>query len=140
MFLTEDISQLFPIFKGYYDANMSLIDIKSAESLFNEDWPIYTRTNDSCPTQYFESADVKGSVVSNGCLIEGSIENSIIGRGCVIKKGAVIKNSIILPDAVIGENVHVENQVIDKHAKIIHAKELISTPEKPGYVRRDDVL
>ena len=127
-------------FKGYYDANMSLIDIKSAESLFNEDWPIYTRTNDSCPTQYFESADVKGSVVSNGCLIEGSIENSIIGRGCVIKKGAVIKNSIILPDAVIGENVHVENQVIDKHAKIIHAKELISTPEKPGYVRRDDVL
>ena len=127
-------------FKSYYDANMSLIDIKSAESLFNEDWPIYTRTNDSCPTQYFESADVKSSVVSNGCLIEGSIENSIIGRGCVIKKGAVIKNSIILPDAVIGEDVHIENQVIDKHAKIIHAKELISDPEKPGYVRRDDIL
>ena len=60
-----------PDFKSYYDANLSLIDFKAAQALFDPDWPIYTRTNDSCPTQYFESADVKSSVVSNGCLIEG---------------------------------------------------------------------
>ena len=86
-------------FKSYYDANISLIDFKTAQNLFDDEWPIYTRTNDSCPTQYFDTADVKNSVVSNGCLIEGTIENSIIGRGCVIKKGAVIKNSVILPAA-----------------------------------------
>ena len=129
-----------PDFKSYYDANLSLIDFKAAQALFDPDWPIYTRTNDSCPTQYFESADVKSSVVSNGCLIEGSIENSVVGRGCVIKKGAVIKNSVVLPGALIGEDVHIENQVIDKNAKVTHAKELISDPEKPGYVRRYDVL
>ena len=75
-------------FKGYYDANLDLIDYKAANSLFDDDWPIYTRTNDSCPTQYFEGANVKASIVSNGCLIEGTIENSVLGRGCVIKKGA----------------------------------------------------
>lgn len=127
-------------FKSYYNANISLIDFKTSQSLFNEEWPIYTRTNDSCPTQYFESADVKNSIVSNGCLIEGTVENSIIGRGCVIKKGAVIKNSVILPTSVIGENVHLENQVVDKHAKLTHVKELISDPDKPGYVRRGDTL
>ena len=127
-------------FKSYYDANLSLIDFKAASNLFNEDWPIYTRTNDSCPTQYFETASVKNSVVSNGCLIEGTVENSVIGRGCVIKKGAVVKNSVILPSVVIGEDAVVENQVVDKHAKIIHAKEIISTPDKPGYIRREDTL
>ncbi len=127
-------------FKSYYDANLSLIDSKMAASLFDEDWPIYTRTNDSSPTQYFEECDVKYSVVSNGCLIEGSVENSVIGRGCVIRKGAVVKNSILLPGALIGEDARIENQVVDKRARIIHAKEVIATPEKPGYVRRDDTL
>lgn len=127
-------------FKSYYDANISLIDFKTAMSLFDDDWPIYTRTNDSCPTQYFETANVKTSVVSNGCLIEGTVENSVIGRGCVIKKGAVVKNSIVLSGAVIGAGAHVENQVVDKRAKVIHAKEIIAAPEKPGYIRREDTL
>ena len=83
-------------FESYYNANISLINFKTAQTLFTDDWPIYTRTNDSCPTQYFETADVKNSVVSNGCLIEGTIENSIIGRGCEIKKGAVVKNCVCL--------------------------------------------
>ena len=127
-------------FKSYYDANISLIDMKTSQSLFSVDWPIYTRTNDSCPTQYFENADVKNSVVSNGCLIEGTVENSVIGRGCVIKEGAVVKNSVILPDSVVGKDVYVENQVVDKHAKLIHVKEIISAPDRPGYIKRNDTL
>lgn len=127
-------------FKSYYDANISLIDFKTALSLFEDGWPIYTRTNDSCPTQYFEGAQTKNSVVSNGCLIEGTIENSVIGRGCVIKKGAVVKNSVILPGVVIGENVHVENIVADKHAQITRVKEIIADPMAPGYIRRNDKM
>ena len=119
---------------------MSLIDFKTARNLFDENWPIYTRTNDSCPTQYFETSEVKNSVVSNGCIIEGTVENSIIGRGCTIQPGAVVKNSVILPGAVIGKGVHVDNYVVDKNAKLIHAKEIIADPGHPGYIRRDDVL
>ena len=68
-------------FKSYYNANLSLIDMKNAVTLFDKNWPIYTRTNDSCPTKYYEGASVKSSVISNGCLIEGTVENSVIGRG-----------------------------------------------------------
>lgn len=127
-------------FKSYYDSNLSLIDYKAAQNLFDENWPIYTRTNNSCPTHYFDSANVKNSVISNGCHIEGTIENSIVGRGCRIAKGAVIKNSVILPCTTVGEGVHVENQVVDKHASLIHAKEIVSCSQMPGYIRRGDTI
>ncbi len=127
-------------FKSYYDANISLIDFKTALSLFDPEWPIYTRTNDSCPTQYFEEANVKNSVVSNGCLIEGTVENSVIGRGCEIMKGAVVKNCVIMTDVTVGENVHLENLVVDKHARITHVKEVTADPGSPAYIRRGDSI
>ena len=127
-------------FKSYYDANMSLINFKTAEEVFQDEWPVYTRTNDSCPTRYFESATVKNSVVSNGCLIEGDLENSVIGRGCTIRKGAVIRNCILLPGVTVGKDAVLENQVVDKNARIIHPMEIVASPEQPGYIRRDDVV
>ena len=127
-------------FKSYYDANISLIDFDTARSLFDDEWPIYTRTTDSCPTQYFEGAEIKNSVVSNGCAIEGTVENSVIGRSVQIKKGAVVKNCVLLAHTIIGENVHLENQVVDKWAKITKDREVIADPQNPGYVRRDDIL
>ena len=127
-------------FKSYYDANMALIDLKNAMNLFDDEWPVYTRTNDSCPTQYFADSKVTSSVVSNGCLIDGEIENSIIGRGCVIKPGAVVKNCVISADVVIGKGVHIENMMVDKHARLIRGKRIIASPEKPGYVKRGDTL
>jgi glucose-1-phosphate adenylyltransferase len=127
-------------FKSYFDANMALVDLKTAKSLFNPNWPIYTRTNDSCPTQYFDTAEVKASFLANGCVIEGTVENSVIGRGVMIKPGAVVKNSVVLTQAVIGEGVHIENQVVDKNAKVIKMKELISDPQTPGYIKRGDTI
>ena len=117
-----------------------MLDFKSAFSLFDDNWPIYTKTTDSCPTQYFETANVKTSFVSNGCLIEGTVENSVIGRGCMIKKGAVVRNTVLLPGAYVGEDVHVENQVVDKRAKLLHAKEIIANVDNPGYIKRNDTV
>ena len=127
-------------FPSYYRSNIDLIDLKNAKKLFSDDWPIYTRTNDSCPTQYFAGSSVKNSVISNGCLIEGTVENSIIGRGCTVKKGAVIKNSVVNSDVIIGEDTHVENMVVDKYAQLLVGKEIVAPAEKPGYVKRGDRL
>lgn len=127
-------------FKSYYNANLELIDFKTGDSLFDPSWPIYTRTNDSCPTQYFEGANVRDSVVSNGCRIEGTIEHSVIGRGCTIEKGAVVKNSVILANTFIGANAHIENQVVDKHTKIVEIKNIVAEPGDPGYIKRGDTL
>ena len=127
--------------KAYYDANIDLLDIKKARDLFQEDWPIYTRTTDSCPTKILEDAHVTGSMISNGCLIEGTVENCVIGRGVRIHKDAVVKNSIILSYAEIGSGITLDCQIVDKWARITRTKnDLISTPEEPGYVRKHDIL
>ena len=127
-------------FKSYYDANLELTDYKAASSLFTTKWPIYTRTNDACPTQYVEGASVKKSLISNGSIIAGTVENCIIGRGVTIEPGAVIKNSVICSEVTIAKDTVIENQVVDKYAKILHAKEIIADPENPGYVKRLDTL
>lgn len=127
-------------FKSYYDANLQLIDFKTASNLFDDEWPIYTRTNDSAPTQYSKTASIKNSVVSNGCTIEGTVENCVIGRGTVIKRGAYVKNCVILPDAVIGDNVHLENVVMDRYAKVTRVKSVVAPADNPGYIKRKDVM
>lgn len=127
-------------FMSYFQANMNLLDYDRAMDLFTEEWPIYTRTNDSCPTQYAENVNIASSMVSNGCVVEGDIQNSVIGRGVVVKKGAIIKNSVILPGAFIGEDVHIENVVVDKQARIIRKKELMGLPDHPLYVKRNDKI
>lgn len=126
--------------KSYYEANLALLDMKSAKDLFDPKWQIYTRTTDSCPTEFFEGSKTQNSLISNGCLVEGTVENSVIGRGVKIGKGAVIRNSVVLAYATIGDGVVVENQVVDKWAQIIHAKEVLADADKPGYIRRDDIL
>ncbi len=123
---------------AYYEANMELIDPEIAEDLFKDEWPIYTRTNDSAPTKYTKDAKIRSSVISNGCFIEGEIENSVIGRGCIVKKGAVVKNSVLCPNTVVGEDVYINNVVVDKEALISRVKNVQGQPGAPAYVRRGD--
>ncbi|MDO4757198.1 MAG: glucose-1-phosphate adenylyltransferase subunit GlgD, partial [Parabacteroides sp.] len=73
--------------KAYYEASMDLKDDALLRTLVSKNWPIHTMTNDSCPTLYKPGASVTGSIVGNGCEIEGTIINSVIGRGVVVKKG-----------------------------------------------------
>ena len=126
--------------KSYVEANMSLLNTEVADELFKANWPIYTKTTDAAPTQYYDDACISRSIISNGCDIWGTVENSIIGRNVQIKEGAVVKNSIVLANAEIGPGVVIENQVIDKWARIIHTAKVISDPENPGYVNRDDTI
>jgi glucose-1-phosphate adenylyltransferase len=127
-------------FKAYYDANMELLNIDLAQDLFTEQWPIYTRTTDSCPVRYVPGASARKSMVANGCLVEGSIENSVVGRGVVIRKGAVVKNCVVMGHSVIDENVHLENLVVDKHAHITANHDLRFPENEPGYIRRQDII
>ena len=124
----------------YYRANMELLEYPTAMDFFKTDWPFYTKTTDACPTQYFHGASVTHSMVCNAGLIEGTVENSIIGRNVHIGKGAVVKNSIILSYCDIGDGVHIENAVVDKWATIKKIKEVKSERVTPAYVKRNDNL
>ncbi len=124
--------------QAYFDANQELLNAKLASKLFSLDWPIHTRTNDSCPTRYTKDAKVVNTMISNGCLIEGELKNSVIGRGVVVNKGVVIENSIVLAGAIISENTTIKNSIVDKEAIVDKTKELIGKTDQVMYVKRSD--
>ncbi len=125
---------------AYYEANMRLTDVKSSREFFRKDWPIHTKTNDSAPTLYTKNASVVGSSIANGCFIDGTVENSVIGRGVTIEKGAVVKNSVIAPGCYIGKDVNLDYAVVDKKAKIREVKDLVGTKQNLIYVKRRDCI
>ena len=124
--------------KAYYDCNMQVRKEKELSKLMDEEWPIYTMTNDSCPTLYKKGAKVTGSLIANGCQIEGTVINSVIGRNVIIKGGALIKDTIVLPDTFIDKNVKLNCAVVDRKAIVTHIKDLNGTKENPIYVKRGD--
>ena len=123
---------------AYYNSTMHIRKENEVKALITDEWPIHTMTSDTCPTLYTDNANVKGSIIGNGCLIEGEVINSVIGRNVVIKKGSVIKDSIILPDALINKDVHLDKCVVDRYAIVTHAKDLHGEDNNPLYVARRD--
>lgn len=124
--------------QAYYVCNMSVRMENRLSKLINDDWPIYTMSTNACPTLYTAQAKARGSLIANGCLIKGTVINSVISRSVIIQEGAVVKDSIILPDTVIGKNVTIENAIVDRLAIVTHTKTLIGSKDNPMYVRRGD--
>ena len=103
---------------SYWEANMELIDIIPEFNLYEEFWKIYTKT-DAIPPQYIDaSGRVSRCIIGEGTEVYGDVENSVIGSGVTIEKGAVIRNSIIMNNATIGENAYMDKAIIAENVKI----------------------
>ncbi|HMM19334.1 MAG TPA: glucose-1-phosphate adenylyltransferase subunit GlgD [Selenomonadales bacterium] len=110
--------------QSFYRANLDLLKPEIWESLFSQDEPIYTKVRDEAPAQYCEDAAVRNSLVANGCIIEGRVENSLLFRGVRIARGAVVRDSIIMQDSIIQSNATLDNVICDKEVCISSGKRL----------------
>ncbi len=124
----------------YLKYSLELLDEDVFNSLFKENWPIYTKTYDTPPALYQPGSLVKNASIANGTIIEGTVINSIIGRDVRIKKGCVIKNSFIGSGSYIDENTIIENAIVDKEAQVLHVNEVIGTADDPLYIARGDIV
>ena len=103
---------------SYWEANMELIDIIPEFNLYEEYWKIYTKS-DIIPPQYVsEEAVIDRSIVGEGTEIYGEVRNSVIGAGVIIKKGAVINDSIIMRECVIGEDAEITKAIIAENVTV----------------------
>lgn len=121
---------------GYYKAGMELLDASVREKLFPRERPIYTRVHDEAPARYEGDARVTGSLIANGCRIEGTVENSILGRGVYVAKGAVVRNSLLMQGASISEGASVDCAIIDKNSYIAPGRTLSGAPTYPIVVEK----
>lgn len=117
--------------KSYYENSMLMLDDAIRKELFSGENPIYTKVKDQVPTRYGENSSVSDSLIADGCMIDGTVENSIIFRGVHVGKGAVVRNSIIMQNSIIQENCDLESVVIDKECTLRPLKRLIGQPNYP---------
>lgn len=111
--------------KAYYENNMSFLETETRQELLNIERPINTKTKDQPPTKYGNGAIVENSFISDGCVIEGTVINSVLSRAVKIKKGAVVKNSIIMQDSVVESGVELDYVVFDKEVHITEGRRLL---------------
>lgn len=124
---------------GYYRLNMELITPAARNALFGQN-PVFTKTRDEPPAKYMAGASVRNSFVADGCLIEGTVENSVLFRGVRVGKGAVVRNSVIMQDSEIQEDSEVENVIFDKAVTLRRRGRLVGQPLYPIPIGKNTTL
>lgn len=103
---------------SYYKESMALLDPDNLRGLVLPKRPVYTKVRDDAPSKYGLDSSVTNSLVADGCVIEGVVENSILFRGVKVAKGAVVKNSILMQDTSVGKHSQVVNIITDKQVTV----------------------
>jgi len=124
---------------AYYKHNLELLNKEVRNELFG-DRDIYTKVRDSAPSKYGTAAVVKNSLISDGCNIEGTVENSILFRGVKVAKGAVVKNSIVMQDTLIGNDAVLDGVITDKNVVISDKRMLCGCAALPYYIQKGTML
>ncbi len=125
---------------SFYKISMDMLDPKVNREIFFENGKIYTKVMDGPPTRHFNGCKVNNSLVANGCLIKGTVQNSIISRKVTIGKGAIVKDCIIMSNCEIKENVVLNNVIIDKNNIIDADKELKGDKEYPLVIEKKQLV
>ncbi len=127
---------------SYFQINMDLLDSHTWRSLFLKDKQhhIYTKIKDEAPAKYMAESHVCNSIVANGCIIEGRVENSILFRKVKVGKNAVIRNSIIMQHTVVGDDAQLNYVVCDKNSVVQPEAILTGTKDNPLALGKSPVL
>ncbi len=104
--------------QAYWETNMALLDENPGLNLYDNDWIIHTRSKERPPVKCIPPGEITRSLISNGCVISGSVINSVLSPGVCVEKGAVVRNSVIMNDTVIRAGAMVNCCVLDKEIEV----------------------
>ncbi len=125
---------------SYYKASMDLLCPEVRRQLFNSKRPIYTKTRDDMPTRYGTKSDVKNCLIADGCVIDGTVKNSILFRGVKVEKGATVENCILMQETVVSANSQLNNVISDKNAAIGEGMVLKGTEQNHFFVNKNEIV
>ena len=104
--------------QAYWEANMALLGESPALDLYDPEWVIHTRSEERPPAKIGPHAQVGGNLLSNGCIVEGTVDHCVISPGVYVSEGATVRDSVILNDTWIGPGAQIDRAVIDKEVYI----------------------
>jgi glucose-1-phosphate adenylyltransferase len=99
---------------SYWEANMGLLNDPADFEMYDYDWVIHTRSEERPPAKISASAQVTNSLISHGCHILGTVEHSVLSPGVFVGEGAVVRDSIVMNDTIVGRNAVIDCAILDK--------------------------
>jgi glucose-1-phosphate adenylyltransferase len=125
----------------FFHYNMEMLDIEKRNALFDfEGRRIFTYRRDSLPTKYGKNAEIKNSIVADGCQIEGTVINSVVCRNVKIGAGAIVKNCILQDDTSIGNDATLDCVIADRAVVISDTRNMVGYRTYPVYIERSRVI
>ena len=124
--------------QSYFRFNMDILDTATRKDLFS--LPVYTKVRDEMPAHYGDNLEISNSLVADGCVVEGKVENSILFRGVRIAPDAYVKNCVIMQDGQVHSGAYIENCILDKQAVIKRNARLIGPAAYPIVIAKNVVI
>ena len=115
--------------ESYYKTNMDFLKREIRDYFFKQAPGVYTKLADNPPAKYNPDSNVHNSIVASGCIINGTVENSVLCRKVYIGNNCIVRNSVILNDVYIGDNSVLENCIVESRDTIRANTTYIGTPE-----------
>lgn len=125
---------------SYFNHNMALLDREVREDMFNPSHPIYTKIKDEVPAIYGPDARVSNSIVADGCIIDGEVENSVLFRGVRVGRGAKISNCILMQAVEAQEMCELDHVVLDKSVTVKRGRKLMGHQSFPIILRKGAIV
>jgi glucose-1-phosphate adenylyltransferase len=123
--------------ESYWEASLDLLTPESGIDMYDRRWLIYTKSEERAPARLGPNSDVNRSLISHGCLIDGTVEHSVLSPGVRVAAGALVRDSIVMFDSVIEADAVVDRAIVDKgcrigaRARVGHGNELRPNRREP---------
>jgi len=125
---------------SYYRLNMDLLNEEIRTPLLYRPNPVYTKVKDEVPARYEAGAKAVNSLVADGCIIEGTVENSVLFRGVRVGKGAVVKDCILMQSVEVQDGAQLSHVISDKNAFIKRDRRIVGQESYPVVIEKNAVI
>ena len=139
-YLHDGYARFITSVSDYYEANMDMLDSRNRRLMFPEERRVATRARSDVSTYYSDTAKVVDSLVADGCLIEGTVERSILFPGTRVEPGAVVRDCILLNDTVVKAGAELRYVIADKNATLTAGINLTGNEKLPLVVPKGSTL
>lgn len=103
---------------SYWETSMDLLNPENTLDLYDQKWVIHTRSEERPPAKMGPQSRVSQSMISNGCIVRGQVEHSVLSPGVYVSPGAIVRNSVVMNDAWIGPGAVLDKVIVDKNVII----------------------
>ncbi len=125
---------------GYFQRSMDLLESDTRDQLFLEDAPVRTKDRSNPSTYYGPDAKSVNSLIADGCIIEGEVENSILFRGVKVEKGAKVSNCILFQSTIVEKNAVLNYAITDKNVHINGGRMLMGHSTYPLCIAKNQII